>query len=211
MQKKRRNLHKATKNDYLCDHNGMSNTPHSTLQTRKNMTTTNTWNYVYDGKSPSEVRYVLGETFDTSKAKMLICIGVNPSKATPEKLDKTLEKVSKFAKESGEYGAWFMLNLYPFRATDPKDLPKEADKELHERNVEEIKKLISTIPAADVWCAWGGSIEDRKYLVTMRDEILGLIGDKYPLMDRGTIGGGHPMHPSASIPHKPLQEHKPVK
>ena len=61
----------------------------------------------------TDVRYVLGEQFDTDKRNVLICIGINPSMAMPNFLDPTLRRVQDYAKRSGEYGAWYMLNVYP--------------------------------------------------------------------------------------------------
>ena len=72
------------------------------------------WLYEYEetaekqltnGYEVTRVRYVLGEQFDTSCK--------NPSTAIPEQLDPTLKRVQKYAKNSGEYGAWYMLNVYP--------------------------------------------------------------------------------------------------
>ena len=80
------------------------------------------WLYEYEetaekqltnGYEVTRVRYVLGEQFDTSCKKVLVCIGINPSTAIPEQLDPTVKRVQKYAKNSGEYGAWYMLNVYP--------------------------------------------------------------------------------------------------
>lgn len=80
------------------------------------------WLYEYEetaekqltnGYEVTRVRYVLGEQFDTSCKKVLVCIGINPSTAIPEQLDPTLKRVQKYAKNSGVYGAWYMLNVYP--------------------------------------------------------------------------------------------------
>lgn len=80
------------------------------------------WVYDYDTSDEyrrkydcelTDVRYVLGEQFDTDKRNVLICIGINPSMALPNFLDPTLRRVQDYAKRSGEYGAWYMLNVYP--------------------------------------------------------------------------------------------------
>ena len=41
----------------------------------------------------TDVRYVLGEQFDTDKQNVLVCIGINPSMALPNFLDPTLRRV----------------------------------------------------------------------------------------------------------------------
>ena len=88
----------------------------------------NGWVYNYDVSNEyrrkydcelTDVRYVLGEQFDTDKQNVLICIGINPSMAMPNFLDPTLRRVQDYAKRSGEYRAWYMLNVYPQRATNP--------------------------------------------------------------------------------------------
>ncbi|GHV69609.1 hypothetical protein FACS1894199_18550 [Bacteroidia bacterium] len=167
------------------------------------------WVHEYDSEYPTikyelpDVRYVLGEIFNPSKAKSLICIGINPSTAVPEHLDKTLTQVQKYAKENG-YDAWYMLNVYPQRATDPDNLPKDLNSEIHERNLDAIKKLFATIKDADVWCAWGGSITKRKYLKKCLKEIIDILERIYPKFqylqkvakDKSKQPKHHPMHPN---------------
>lgn len=108
----------------------------------------------------TDVRYVLGEQFDTDKQNVLVCIGINPSMALPNFLDPTLRRVQDYAKRSGEYGAWYMLNVYPQRATNPNnmDIDDTYSMEIHLRNLAAIEELLSTIERADVWCAWGGRL-----------------------------------------------------
>lgn len=112
----------------------------------------------------TDVRYVLGEQFDTDKQNVLVCIGINPSMALPNFLDPTLRRVQDYAKRSGEYGAWYMLNVYPQRATNPNnmDIDDTYSMEIHLRNLAAIEELLSTIERADVWCAWGAIIDDTK-------------------------------------------------
>ena len=112
----------------------------------------------------TDVRYVLGEQFDTGKRNALICIGINPSMAMPNFLDPTLRRVQAYAKRSGEYSAWYMLNVYPQRATNPNNMDTDDNycMEIHLRNLATIEELLSTIEQADVWCAWGAVIDDTK-------------------------------------------------
>lgn len=48
----------------------------------------------------TDVRYVLGEQFDTDKRNVLICIGINPSMAMPNFLDPTLRGCRTTQKEA---------------------------------------------------------------------------------------------------------------
>ena len=116
---------------------------------------------IINGYEVTGVRYVLGELFDTSCNKALICIGINPSTAIPEQLDPTLKRVQKYAKRSGEYGAWYMLNVYPQRATNPDDMDIDPNMEIHRNNLIAIKNLLSEIKEADVWCVLGVILSER--------------------------------------------------
>lgn len=174
------------------------------------------WLYEYEETAESQiingyevtgVRYVLGELFDTSCNKALICIGINPSTAIPEQLDPTLKRVQKYAKRSGEYGAWYMLNVYPQRATNPNNMDTDDtyNMEIHLRNLAAIEELLSTIERADVWCAWGAVINDAKrtYLSDLlfgnEDKniqgIISLFSGSYHFKAYGTTTKGYPKHP----------------
>ncbi|MEG1464795.1 MAG: DUF1643 domain-containing protein [Mucinivorans sp.] len=164
------------------------------------METKTQWIYRKDGE---KVRYVLGEMLDTKQAKSLICIGINPSTATPEALDTTLKRVQAYAKSNG-YGAWYMLNVYPQRETDPNKMDKVKNEEIIIENLDEIKELTKTIDSADVWCAWGASINKRGYLRDCLRDIIDHLQtkkgyrfvQKIPMDNRST---SHPLHPIASI------------
>lgn len=172
----------------------------------------NGWVYDYDISEEyrrkydcelTDVRYVLGEQFDMDKQKALICIGINPSRAMPNSLDPTLRRVQDYAKRSGEYGAWYMLNVYPQRATNPDDMDTKPDMEIHRNNLTAIKNLLSKIKEADVWCAWGNTIEKRKYLYDLLlgntekgiDSIISLFNTNYHFKAYGSTVKGCPKHP----------------
>lgn len=179
------------------------------------------WVYICDERFPENeqiigVRYVLGEVFDRTRARALICIGINPSTAIPEKLDTTLNRVSKYAKISSEYGAWYMLNVYPQRSTNPNGMHANDrfSKQIHERNLLEVKTLLDTIPTADIWCAWGNNINKRRYLPDMLygnhekgiSGLLSLLGDNHILKANAVTKSGHPAHPLARISLSRLRE-----
>ena len=155
----------------------------------------------------TDVRYVLGEQFDADKRNVLICIGINPSMAMPNFLDPTLRRVQGYAKRSGEYGAWYMLNIYPQRATNPNNMETDDtySMEIHLRNLAAIEELLSTIERADVWCAWGTIIDDTKrtYLSDLlfgnEDKniqgIISLFSGNYHFKAYGATTKGYPKHP----------------
>jgi hypothetical protein len=184
------------------------------------------WVYEYDGKYPkyevrykiSKVRYILGQIFnpDKKERKTLICIGINPSTAVPGHLDQTLIRVQRYA-EKKKYDAWYMLNVYPQRATNPADIHKEEkwDREIHRRNIKAIKKLLTTIKEADVWCAWGGLITKRKYLNDLffgkeekKGGIIDLFNDSYTFKAYGTTKKGYPRHPLKMSKEAKLEDYR---
>ena len=84
---------------------------------------------IYHSDQNDQWRYTLGR----SGARPLLVIGLNPSTATQEKLDPTVTRVEKVAQQCG-FDGFVMLNLYPVRATDPKDLTPKVDAVAYERN-----------------------------------------------------------------------------
>lgn len=71
--------------------------------------------------SPCEkYRYRLWRIWDES-AKPCVFIGLNPSKATELILDNTVRRCVNYARDWG-YGGLHMLNIFAYRATDPKDM-----------------------------------------------------------------------------------------
>ena len=106
-------------------------------------------------------RFILG----TKGEKPLICFGINPSTAWHKEPDDTLYRVEKYADKHG-YDSWIMFNIYPQRATNPKDLHKndEFDKALHNKNLEHIDNILSQFPTIQIWAGWGDVINKRAYL-----------------------------------------------
>src|SRR5690606_30469284 len=85
--------------------------------------------WIWERNVDGSARFVLA----TPGRNPLVCLGINPSTATPHKLDPTVKRVSKFA-EGGHFDGWAMLNAYPQISTDPKGLHQEIDLQLKEEN-----------------------------------------------------------------------------
>lgn len=116
------------------------------------------WLYVPDHYS--EYRYLLG----TRGQRPLVCIGINPSTAVPDRLDNTLKSAERIALHNG-YDSFVMFNVYAQRATDPDDMERNLNPVLHEENMKAFSWLLnqfSSVP--DLWAAWGAIIEKRPYL-----------------------------------------------
>lgn len=114
---------------------------------------------VYKESEDNKSRFYLGE----KGSKVLVFCGLNPSTATKEKSDTTISKVKQFSKNYG-YDSFLMINLYPFRSTDPDKLPLELDEELHKENIKNIKKILKYYKQSDLLVCWGDKVHSRYYL-----------------------------------------------
>ena len=149
------------------------------------------WIYVPDHYS--EYRYILG----TKGSRPLICIGINPSTAAPDRLDNTLKSAQRIALSNG-YDSFIMFNVYAQRATIPDDMEKVLNPELHRENMKAFEWVLSrTASPCSVWAAWGSLITKRRYLPgCVRD--MADIGNRFGA--RWFTAGprskaGHPHHP----------------
>ena len=141
----------------------------------------------------SEYRYILGTKGDHP----LICIGINPSTAKPDDLDRTLQSVERIALGNG-YDSFMMFNVYAQRATSPDDMEIVFNNKMHEENMKAFRYILS-LPKRppDVWAAWGAIIEKRDYLAKC---VLDMVkageefGAKWYTCGKRSIKG-HPHHP----------------
>jgi len=103
-------------------------------------------------------RYTLWRRFKegTPLSRMVAFIGLNPSTATPEKLDPTVKRCENYAKAWG-FGGFVMLNLFSYRATSPKEMKeyeqKSASYEAHMKNGKAIYDV--SAQCAMTVCCWG--------------------------------------------------------
>ena len=151
------------------------------------------WIYVPDHYS--EYRYILG----TRGKHPLVCIGINPSTAVPDRLDNTLKSAQRIARFNG-YDSFIMFNVYAQRATIPDDMEKTLNPMLHRENMKAFAWILDQVTVhgtPDLWAAWGAVIEKRDYLAgCVRD--MAEIGNRYGAK-WWTAGArskaGHPHHP----------------
>lgn len=150
--------------------------------------------WIYTNTLGNKNRFTLGELNSDNYKNTLYCFGINPSTATPKKLDPTLAAVKKISILNG-FDSWIMLNIYPQRATNPNNLHLEFDRELHSQNLDAINTIIKH--DSTVWAAWGTLIEKRKYLKKCLQDIhLMLLYRNIKWVTRGNISKkGHPHHP----------------
>lgn len=153
------------------------------------MESTKEW--IYINNKDNSIRYVLG----TRGENTLFCFGINPSTATPDKLDPTIKKVENIAKHNG-YDSFIMLNVYPKRDTDFEKLKKTVDDTEHIKNIEAINTIVGKQTNLNVWVAFGDYIYGRDYLATFLKDIY----NKLPLKNinwftTGVNKSGSPKHP----------------
>lgn len=147
------------------------------------------WHYTKNENNSA--RFTLGKL----GKKNLFTIGINPSTAEPNNLDRTVSKVEKLANKHG-YDGWMMLNVYPQRATNPNDLHDILDKTLHHQNLEAIRTLVGENHDFDIWAAWGNLIHKRPYLIDAIKDIAQELGhDKKWMHFHDLTKVGHPRHP----------------
>ena len=151
------------------------------------------WLYVPDFYS--EYRYILG----TRGEKPLICVGINPSTAEPDHLDRTLSSVERIARFNG-FDSFLMFNVYAQRATNPDDMEQEFNLRLHLENMKAFRYILeaSRDSSPAVWAAWGTVIEKRPYLARCAGDMI-RIGNQYGTRwySVGALSKkkGHPHHP----------------
>lgn len=94
-------------------------------------------------------RYTLWRIWDESRP-LVMCIGLNPSKATGEKPDPTITNLKKALIALG-YGGFYMMNCWPYITSDPKLLK-------HNPMSDEWNDNMITVTASkcrDIIFAWG--------------------------------------------------------
>lgn len=129
--------------------------------------------WIYENNADNTARFALGQVYDPA-GRTLLCFGINPSTACPERPDNTIRKVISIARHNG-YDNWIMLNVYPQRATSPDDLHPTCDGALARENLARIAQIAEAYPDCDVWLAYGNLIAKRPYLRTCLEEILSLL------------------------------------
>lgn len=145
---------------------------------------------IYIHSSDNTARFALG----SPAAKTLVVFGVNPSTATDTKFDRTIHRVENYSRTHG-FDGWLMLNLYPQRTTNPKNLHETCDPKLHAENIAVISKALGDAGKYTLCAAWGGLVEDRKYLAACLMEIAAALGEKSWHSIGLPTKRGHPRHP----------------
>lgn len=134
----------------------------------------------------------------------LVCwIMLNPSTADASIDDPTIRRCIAFSKAWG-YGGMLVVNLFAFRATDPRQLKLAADPIGEQCNIHldsAVRRCSLTI------AAWGnhGAFQKRGRNVALMCEVAGL-----QLHCLGLTNDGHPKHPLARGRHRVPDDAQPI-
>ena len=132
-------------------------------------------------------RYTLTRVWDDTGRRALF-IMLNPSTATEVQNDPTVERCERRARTLG-FGAFRVLNIFAYRATDPRDMRAAADPVGPGNDA----AILAGLEWADqVICAWGthGAHRARGPAVAAM-----LQGADVALFHLGLSKDGHPKHP----------------
>lgn len=132
-------------------------------------------------------RYLLRRVWNFDRPRALFVM-LNPSTADAEVDDPTIRSCIRLA-NAAAYGSFEVVNLFAWRATDPKELENPRDP-VGAGNDHVIDAALTRCDVAI--CAWGanGSAEQRGPIV--RRMITNRKPEAYCL---GTTKAGHPRHP----------------
>ena len=148
--------------------------------------------WIYTTSENNKARFTLGQKGEN----IIACLGINPSTAYPGKLDSTVTSLKNIA-TSNDYDGWVMLNVYPQRATDPDNIHKRMNRELHQENLVCIKDCIERYDVKSMWLAYGDLVHHRKFLKPCLKELLEMLEEfdiKYYIVQDLTKKG-NPRHP----------------
>ena len=153
--------------------------------------------WLYVPPTYEEYRYILG----TRGVHPLICVGINPSTAEPDRLDPTLQSAQRIARFNG-YDSFLMFNVYAQRATRPDDMEKNPKRMAPRREHEGVRVPAHTVPGVRLPCGRrGGSIiEKRAYLSACVADMLEIAGrqGRCPVPCRRAFQGG--TSPPSAVP-----------
>lgn len=148
-------------------------------------------------------RYSLYRSWRSYSTKQLVFIMLNPSTATEQQNDPTVERCQRRTM-MGEYYGVTVINLFAFRATDPKDMKCAPDPVGGYQNIVILQDALEAAQKgrADIICGWGthGSFMGQDKEVLSWFDHYGVIP-----MALEVTKHGHPKHPLyVSYDKKPI-------
>ena len=152
--------------------------------------------YVCYPKENTTKRFLLGE----KGLRNLVAVGLNPSSANAYSLDPTSKNIKALAHQN-QCDGWFLLNLYPQRASKPTQLPTRPDTKWLKENLNFILSFIKNEKTiSKILFCWGNGIEQFQYLkecsLVIRQTTKQHHLKPYCI---GKTKSNHPMHPSPLV------------
>lgn len=148
---------------------------------------------IYMGSAASisqcgEYRYALHRTWEFTRPTCVF-VGLNPSTADGNKDDPTIRRCVRFAADWG-YGGLVMLNLFAFRATNPKDMLASNDP-VGSKNDNFLKMYTTSSDVKLVVAAWGANETNGRDV-----EVRKMLAERgVSLHHLGLTKNGSPKHP----------------
>lgn len=133
-----------------------------------------------------QYRYMLFREIPGGEPRTMAVIACNPSTADHEQSDPTVTRCLNRAKEMG-FGGFTMLNIFAFRATDPKEM-RRAIEPVGIENDQIIRQAVAQCEL--VVCAWGAHGKHKG----RGEAVLRLLKD-VDLYALKITKGGFPQHP----------------
>jgi hypothetical protein len=136
-------------------------------------------------------------TEQPASAKRIAWIGLNPSAADEVTLDRTLAAVCRYSRKWG-FTEMVMLNLFAFRATDPRDLKRATDPIGPDND----KHLLAEVCNVHrVIACWG----DHGRFLGRDRQVSDLLGVSFECLRRNRTGTPHhPLYLKSRIKPKPF-------
>ena len=132
-----------------------------------------------------QYRYFLYRIWN-EKAARLAVVGLNPSTADEDHDDATVRQCMAYARRWG-MGGLYMLNLFGWRATDPRALLKAVDPVGEENDTHLLTYCLDADLILAAWGVGGGLLD--------RDRAVLRLLDGLDVMCLGTTKEGYPRHP----------------
>lgn len=143
-------------------------------------------------------RYTLTDTWDKDSTP-IVFIGLNPSTADEFKLDPTLTRCRRWARNWG-HGSFVMLNLFAFRSPHPKVMLAHPEP-VGESNDETIIRHLK-MAHAPIVCAWGTPGSSDRINSRIEHVRLQIRAYRHGAYCLGTTKDGSPIHPMARGKHR---------
>lgn len=124
----------------------------------------------------------------------LVAICMNPSAAKETTSDRTINRIIKIS-QILEMDGWVVLNTYPERATDAKNI-KPFNESLSNKNLQIIKEFLESNGIKEVWGAWGND-KNINTLICGKNHLINMLKDMgIKIYYFGTLTKhGNPRHP----------------